>query len=166
VFVIRQIPDPSVGVPVWTIGDDAHPVITDLSDELTSEQVFNDITVKSGGTSTKNPVSARAFDDNPQSDTYILGDFGTHSVTITLPGIETADQAQTAADAILAGSLSGSQVITVSMVPNPALEPGDLVRLDLEDQDMSGVFLVNGMTWSPSQAESMQLILARQTAAA
>lgn len=166
VFVIRQIPDPSVGVPVWTIDDDAHPVITDLSDELTSEQVFNDITVKSGGTSTKNPVSARAFDDNPQSDTYILGDFGTHSVTITLPGIETADQAQTAADAILAGSLSGSQVITVSMVPNPALEPGDLVRLDLEDQDMSGVFLVNGMTWSPSQAEPMQLILARQTAAA
>jgi uncharacterized membrane protein YgcG len=166
VFVIRQIPDPAAGVPVWTIDDNAHPVITDLSEQLTAEQTFNYINVKGEGTSTTNPVSGTAFDDNPLSPTYILGDFGTHSVTITLSGLETNDQATAAAKAILAGSLSGSQVITVSMVPNPALEPGDLVLLDLEDTDMSGVFLVNGMTWSPSQAEPMQLICARQTAAA
>jgi hypothetical protein len=166
VFVIRQIPDPAFGVPVWTIDDDAHPVITDLSEDLTTEQTFNQVTVKGGGTSTKNAVSATASDTNPLSPTYILGDFGIHAVTITLPGLETEDQAQVAAEAVLAGSLSGSQVITISMVPNPALEPGDLVRLDLEDTDMSGVFLINGLTWSPSQAEPMQLICARQTAAA
>lgn len=166
VFVIRQIPDPSVGVPVWTIDDDAHPVITDLSEELTADQTLNYITVKGEGTSTTNPVSGTAFDDNPLSPTYILGDFGEHAVTITLSGLETNDQAAAAAKAILAGSLSGSQVITISMVPNPALEPGDLVLLDLEDESMSGVFLINGMTWSPSQAEPMQLICARQTAAA
>lgn len=166
VFVIRQIPDPAFGVPVWTIDDDAHPVITDLSEQLTADQTFNYVTVKGEGTSSKNPVSGVAFDDNPLSPTYILGDFGEHAVTITLSGLETNDQATAAAKAVLAGSLSGSQVITISMVPNPALEPGDLVLLDLEDPDMSGVFLVNGMTWSPSQAEPMQLICARQTAAA
>lgn len=166
VFVIRQIPDPAFGVPVWTIDDDAHPVITDLTDELTTEQTINYVTVKGEGTSTKNAVNAIAFDDNPLSDTYILSDFGIHAVTITIPGLETEDQAQTAADAILAGSLSGSQVITVSMVPNPALEPGDLVALDLEDIAMSGTFLVNGSTWSPAQTDTMQLICARQTSAA
>lgn len=166
VFVLRQIPDPAFGVPVWTVDDDAHPVITDLSEELTADQVYNYVTVKGEGTSSKNAVSATAFDDNPLSPTYILGDFGTRSVTITLPGLTTPDQAQIAANAILTGSLGGSQVITISMVPNPALEPGDLIRLDVEDAEMSGIYLVNGLTWSPSQGDPQQLICFRQTGAA
>lgn len=165
VFVLRQIPDPALGVPVWTVDDDAHPVITDLSEQLTTEQTFNQVTVKGEGTSTQNAVNATASDTNPLSPTYILGDFGVHATTITLPGLTTTDQCQLAANAILAGSLGGAQVITISMVPNPALEPGDLIRLDVVDTDQAGIYLINGLTWSPSQADAMQLICFRQTSA-
>lgn len=162
VFVLREIPDPAVGVPVWTIDDDAHPVITSLDKQLTGEQTFNYITVKGEGTSTTNPVSAVAFDDDPLSATYVLGDYGVVSVTITLPGLVTPEQAQTAANAILRGSLGGAEVVTITMVPNPALEPGDLVIVDVLDAKVSGVYLINGLSWSPSQADPMQLICFKQ----
>jgi hypothetical protein len=163
VFVFRPVPDPRMMPPVWTFDDDLNPVVVKAQRELSDEQTFNYVVVKGESTATANPVAAVAFDDDPSSPTYIYGPYGSVVEYVTMPQIITADQAQAAANAILANSLGASDTVTLTGVPMAALEPGDIVRVVSSDVHASGIYSINQITTPLSPAEAQEIVAFRQS---
>lgn len=157
VFVCRPIPNPAVGEPVWTFDQAANPVIAEAEFDLSSDQTFNDIVVIGQSTSSSNPFSAEAFDNDPSSPTYILGDYGRVSERVTSSLITSQDQAQEMADAALYASLGAAATVTLTVVPMPALEPGDVIKISCGNIGVDGTYVINSMTTPLSPADPQQL---------
>jgi hypothetical protein len=164
VFVFRPIPDPRYGAPVWTFDEDADPTFTEADKELSDDPVRNYIVVKGEATSSQNPVSAYAFDADPLSPTYVGGKLGKRVSTVTIQSIVTQEQAQAAANGYLYNSLGLADQVTMTCVPMPALEPGDIVKVKIGDLAVDGLYLINRATTPISQADSQELVCYRQTA--
>lgn len=163
VCVFRPIPDPTKGIPVWAFDEDLSPTMTEAIRELSDEDTVNYVVVKGASTSSRNPVTAYAFDNNPSSSTYVDGPFGTVSAVVTMSQIISQADVQAAADAFLNNSLGAAEKVTLTCVPNPALEPGDIVTVNVPDVKASGTYLINEMTTPLSPAEAQTLICYRQS---
>jgi len=163
VFVFRPVPDPRIGEPVFTFDENFNPIVAEASKEFSDEQTFNDVVVTGQSSSSQNPVSAEAFDNDPASRTYILGDYGRVTQRLTFSNITDQDQAQDAADAVLFNSLGAAETVTITCVPHPALEPGDIVKIKIGNIKVDGTYMINSMTTPISPAEAQQLVCFRQS---
>lgn len=162
-FVFRAVPDPRYGIPVWTFDESMKPLVAEAKRELGADQTFNDIVVIGQSTSSQNAVSAEAMDLDPSSRTYVLGPYGRVSQRITFPLITTQSAANAAAYATLYNSIGGSETVTITCVPHPALEPGDIVKINCSDVKANGTYMINSMTTSLSPADPQQLVCFRQS---
>lgn len=163
-FVFRQVADPRTTPPVWTFDDGATCTVTQAERELTDEQTLNYIVVKGESTSSQNPVTAVAFDNDPGSPTYVYGRYGQHGQTIVIPNVTTEDQAQQAANAILFASIGACETTTITTVPIPFLECGDCVTVNIGDIKADGRYVINQMTTPLSPGEAQTLTCFRQSA--
>jgi hypothetical protein len=162
-FVFRPVPDPRYGIAVWQFDETMNPLVAEAKRELGADQTFNDIVIIGQSTSSANAVSAEAMDLDPSSRTYVLGSFGRVSQRLTFPLITTQSAAQAAANATLYNSIGGSDQVTITCVPHPALEPGDIVKIVCSDVRANGTYMINSMTTSLSPADPQQLVCFRQS---
>lgn len=163
IFVFQPVPDPTVGDPVWEFDEDSNPLVAEAVRELADDQTFNHVIVIGQSTSSQNAVSAEAQDTNPNSPTYILGPYGQVTERLTFSLITTQDQAQDVANSILNNSLGASDQVTITVVPQPALEPGDIIKINCSDVRVNGNYMINSMTLSLSSADPQQLVCFRQS---
>lgn len=162
-FRLQPVADPRYTVPVLEIDQAANPVITEAQSELDLETVVNYVIVRGESTSSKNPVSAFAFDNDPQSLTYV-GRIGKRVKRYTFPLIQTKEDAQAAANAILFNSLGAANTVTLTMMPHPCLEPGDAVKVSVADINVAGTYVVQQVLPMPvSPNDPMRLVCYRQT---
>lgn len=162
-FVCRPVPDPRLGDPVWEFDELSNPLVAEAQREFSSDQTFNDIVVVGQSTSTANPFSAEAFDGNPASPTYVLGPYGRVSQRLTFSLITSQDQAQDVANATLFYSLGTADTVMLTVVPMPALEPGDIIRVNCSNVKANGTYMINSMTTPLSPADPQILTCFRQT---
>jgi len=78
-------------------------------------------------------VHAVAYDDNPSSVTRWAGPFGQVPRFYDSSFLRTEAQALAAAQAMLARSIGLPYTVDFSMIPNPALEPLDVIGIDVEE---------------------------------
>jgi hypothetical protein len=119
------IPDPSSG-PVANLVDGAGGVVVSLSKKWDRAPAYNAVIGTSSGTGT--PIGAVARDLDPTSPSYYYGPFG-KKPTAYQAAFTSQDQAQTAVDGKLRQGLGVAQSLDLTAVPNPALEPGDIVAV-------------------------------------
>lgn len=129
VFRIEPLPDPLTTPPVWDIAAGEGGVLIEATGGWSRTGMYN-VVVASGENSESGaaPVSATAQDDDPTSPTYVNGPFGRVPRFYSSPTITTVAQAQAAANALLAQSVRPSSAADITSLPNPCLEPGDIVR--------------------------------------
>jgi hypothetical protein len=163
VCTLRDVPDPGTGQSVWTFSDSANPTIASATRSLTDQTVYNYVVAYGESVDNAVPVSAVAFDDNPNSPTYYLGQYGKVPTSFTSPEITTVEQAQAAADALLNLSIGAAENVEVSVVPNPALEPGDVITVTIGELKLTGTFMVNDIQTPLSAAEAQTLTVYRQS---
>jgi hypothetical protein len=162
-FVCRPVPNPQTGVPVWVFDETAVQVISEAELELSSEQTFNDIVVVGQSTASANPFSAEAYDDNPASPTYVLGPYGRVSQRLIFSLITSQEQAQNTANVALYNSLGAAHTVTLTVVPMPALEPGDIIQVNCSNVNANGTYMINSMTTPLSPADPQQLVCFKQS---
>ncbi|PZG14416.1 DUF5047 domain-containing protein [Micromonospora craterilacus] len=127
VLVIKGV-SPSTS-PVYTVSHGAGGVLVRLSRELSRDGVRNACVAVGEGADTVVPARAVVIDNDPASPTFFYGPFGQVPEFFSSPFIVDNGQARVAAAAILARSLGLPYSVDFSMVPNPALEPWDPVRI-------------------------------------
>lgn len=120
--------------PVWRVNCGPDGVLVTQSVANTRDKVYNGV-VAYGATSEadKPPVSAVAVDNDINSKTYYGGPFGRVSRFYSNPNFTTVQQCQDAANNMLAESIAENREINFTMVPNPALEVGDVIQLSMLD---------------------------------
>lgn len=126
-LVIRDPLPPSS--PVFTVNSGAEGVLVSLSREISREGVYNAVIASGEGADTTTPARAVVVDYNPLSPTYWDGAFGKVPRFYVSPMITTDLHAQAAAKSLLVQSLGLPYSVDFTVVPNPALEPGDPVRV-------------------------------------
>ncbi|MEV6693364.1 DUF5047 domain-containing protein [Micromonospora sp. NPDC051196] len=126
--LVIKSPPPSTA-PVVTVAHGPGGVLVRLARELSREGVYNGIVVTGEGADTVIPARAVAVDNDPSSPTWWYGPFGPVPDFYASPFIVDDGQARAAASAMLAARLGTPYNVDFSMVPNPALEPWDPVRV-------------------------------------
>lgn len=108
-------------------------VLVSMSRSRNREGVFNAVVATGESPGEQATVRAVAKDLNTSSPTYWNGVFGKVPKFYSSTMITTAGQASAAAAAILARNLGLPYNVDFTAVPNPALEPLDLVRVSYRD---------------------------------
>lgn len=151
--VIEEVPDTRQGEVAWVYScDKAQCIVTDLTVKSSNENVPNGIVLVGESSSTTNPPRAEVWDTDANSITYSGYDPGTQTFEKTAYGIvpefvtdnnvHTHDQAVTAANARFRKRFGKARSVQVSLLPNPAHEPDDQVRIQRHKLQMNETFIL------------------------
>lgn len=158
VFVAQPVPDPRRGFPAWMI-DSA--VILEGESELDDKYVINRYAITGTAPSTLNPVRAVVENRDPASRTNI-DRIGPRTDELTFPNAETEAQCRDIGVGLLNTSMSLANTATYSIPANPALVPGDIVRIDDPNTGVHGNFLLQGFELRDGQGR-MPVTVFRQS---
>lgn len=127
VLVFRDVP--STTAPVFDVDAGKTGVLVSAGRSLSRDGVYNAVVATGEGLDQLPPVVGYAFDLDPASVTFYNGPFGKVARAYSSPLIQTVPQATKAATKLLAKNIGLPQSVDFSMIPLPALEPFDAVRV-------------------------------------
>jgi hypothetical protein len=127
-WMLRPVPDTTVGDTTLTFGRGRYKA-TAVTRAWSRDPWYNGVVV-TGDRAGATIVQATAFDLNPESPTYYYGRVKKAWREQSELAFSTG-QAQTQANALLRQKLRRSERHTITTLPNPALELGDIAALDL-----------------------------------
>lgn len=130
VFVIAELPDPLTTQPAWTVSAGEGGVYIKGTRGMTSANVFNGVLAR--GENVADGVAASrwlATDDDPGSPTYWGGPFGHRPMFYSSSTLTSSSACRLAAELKLRAAKAPNAKGDFSSLPNPALEPGDVLRV-------------------------------------
>jgi len=133
-FVMKPVPNYDTSPTVWDIAYGARGVLINVSRTLSRDDVFNAVVANGEQAGGAEPVQGIAYDLNPLSPTRWNGPFKQVPRFYSSSFLRTNTQAYNAARAMLARSTGVPYTVDFNIVPNPALEPLDLVGVSYSDQ--------------------------------
>jgi len=128
ILVIKDAPSVD-SAAVWSVNYGENGVLVSMDRQLTRKGVFNAVVATGEAADTETPSRAVAYDNNPTSPTYYFGRFGPVPKFYSSPFLTTNAQCLAAGTAILERSLGLPYNVSFAAVPNPALEPYDVVSI-------------------------------------
>ncbi|TKG58045.1 DUF5047 domain-containing protein [Prauserella endophytica] len=141
---VETAPDPAQ--PVFAVNHGRGGVVARVSRSLDRDAVYNAVVASGEQAGETPPVRAVAFDLNPNSPTYWHGQFGKVPRFYTSTFITTTEQAQNAADAMLARAIGLPYNVDFSMVPNVALEALDPITVSYSDRTAPETHVIESLT--------------------
>ncbi|BBA99284.1 hypothetical protein RVR_5834 [Actinacidiphila reveromycinica] len=129
-FIIAALPDLSGPSVVWEVAAGEGGALVSADRGMARSGVYNSVTAYGENTTDDTAaVSATVEDTDPTSPTYVNGPFGRvptfySSATLTTTALCTA-----AATQLLKTSLKPNASADITSLPNPLLEPGDVIRV-------------------------------------
>lgn len=147
ILTLKPVPSPVASQRVAEIVEGTDGVLTGVSRRWTRQGTYNRV-VATGETTTEGvaPVRGVATDDNPLSPTYYYGDFGRVPAFYVSEMITTTAQANDAAAGQLATQLGTARQVSFGSIVNPALEPGDVVRIARASLDLDEDHVIDSLT--------------------
>lgn len=144
VFVIRD--QPRVTNPaVWTAAVGESGIITGGSERMTRDGVFNCIIARNDPADGSAPIQQIVKDTAGASPTNWNGAFGHRPKVYSSKALNTVAKANTAAQMLLERSIAPARTVSANVIPNPAVDYGDVTSLVLPD-GTSETHMVHGFT--------------------
>ena len=129
-FVIAALPDLLLTTPAWEVAAGEGGVYVKGVRGMSSKNVFNGVLARGENASDGvAPVSYLATDTDPGSPTYWDGPFGHRPRFYSSSTLNTTGRCQAAAELLLQAAKAPNAKGDFSALPNPALEPGDVLRV-------------------------------------
>lgn len=131
-LTIQDEPDPETDPVVWTYddgGSNPNAVLLSVGRGMSDEPGYNGIIMTSESNTLASPIRVELWDDDPDSPTFARGPYGKIPYFESNPLLVDSTQASAAAAAKLLQIMGGTESVTFGAVPNPAHEPGDVVRV-------------------------------------
>lgn len=134
VFVIATLPELLTTPPVWAVEATEGGVYISGNRAMSSDNVYNGVLARGENTADNiPPVSYLATDTDVNSPTYWGGPFGRRPMFFSSSTLMTLAACTQAANLKLAQAKAPNASGDFSSLPNPALEPGDVLRVMHED---------------------------------
>ena len=132
-FRVQKRPRFKDTVPVARIDEGPDGVLVSLGTSVSRDEVYN-VVVASHQSSDDVTISAVAFDDDPESATYYGGPFGKRILVLEPdPLLTTRDMCRAKAELTLERKRYPERELDLTFLPNPALEPDDVVQITMLD---------------------------------
>ncbi|MFC8273740.1 DUF5047 domain-containing protein [Streptomyces sp. NPDC057271] len=133
-FTVSDLPDLLTTPVAWTISAGEGGAYMQASRAMTADGIYNGVLARGENAETNTaPVSALVVDNDAGSPTYWSGPFGHRPMFYTSSTLITAGQCTAAATLKLRAAQAPSASADITSLPNPALEPGDIVRVVYPD---------------------------------
>lgn len=116
---------------------------------------FNKVIVTGENTDGADVFRGEAFDSNPESPTYFYGPFGRVTEVRSFSQVESDNQAADVAANILAQEIGVPSAVQFTMVPCPALEVEDTVRVSRPSVGVDDDFVLDQLTIGLGASEVM-----------
>lgn len=130
VFVIATLPELLTTPPVWAVEATEGGVYISGNRAMSSDNVYNGVLARGENTADNiPPVSYLATDTDVNSPTYWGGPFGRRPMFFSSSTLMTLAACTQAANLKLAQAKAPNASGDFSSLPNPALEPGDVLRV-------------------------------------
>lgn len=134
IFTIAVLPDLLTAPVAWTISAGEGGAYIQANRAMTADGIYNGILARGENTeSGVAPVQALVIDDDPGSPTYWHGPFKHRPDFHTSSTLITTGQCTAAATLKLRAAKAPSASADITSLPNPALEPGDVIRVAYPD---------------------------------
>lgn len=156
------IPDPASTAPIFDFGEGSTNLILGAESKGTLENVYNGVIATGEGSEIEVPVRAEVWDTDPTSPTYFQGGYGRVPLFYSSPLLTSTALAQTAAATILARLKGRSAGLDWPAIVNPALEPLDVITLNIRGSRSTVV--IDSLT-IPLKASDSMTASARQVTA-
>ncbi|WP_369190155.1 DUF5047 domain-containing protein [Streptomyces sp. R08] len=148
-FVLVDIPQVA-NVPVtavWDVSAGANGVMVSASVKLTASDVYNRVVVVGeNAEDNKPPVSGTATITDSTDPLRYGGPFGQVTYRYSSSLVTTSTQANATAVALLAKKRQANRSVSLSAVPNPALDAGDWIRVNYGPVASPELHLVQSFT--------------------
>ncbi|MEU3826443.1 DUF5047 domain-containing protein [Streptomyces sp. NPDC029080] len=133
-FIIAELPDLLTAPVAWDIDAGTTGVLISADRAFSRDGMYN-MVVASGENAEDGaaPVTATASDTDPTSPTYVSGPFGRVPLFYASATLTTTALALNAAQKLLRDSVKPNATVSLTSLPNPCLEPGDVLRVTYED---------------------------------
>lgn len=129
-FVVAPLPDLLAATPVWTVAAGEGGVYVKGVRGMSSSGVNNGILARGENASDgAAPVQWLATDDDTGSPTYWGGPYGRRAKVYSSSTLVTESACRNAAELKLRAAKAPNATGDFSALPNPALEPGDVLRV-------------------------------------
>lgn len=125
-LTIRDVPDPTVGPPIFNYVDDELSVMLGVDRKLTRGP--NGVLLTSSAPNTPSSIRSLQYDSNPNSPSYYWGPYGQITQFYADPLVTSQSQADIAAKGRLNKVLGLAESISLSVIPHPAHEAGDIIH--------------------------------------
>lgn len=136
------IVDPSLPSPRFTYGPQGARVLTGMDRNRTRDNVKTGVVIRVQNADNTGVFVGEAWDLNPESATYSDGPLGRRPEFFDAPSISSNGSADIAADRRLRLLSGRAEPVKLRMVPNAALEVGDVIAAPVvEDADATNVFV-------------------------
>ncbi|WP_043493731.1 DUF5047 domain-containing protein [Streptomyces viridosporus] len=133
-FAISTLPDLATVTPVWAVEATEGGVYISGNRAMSSDGVHNGVLARGENSSDGiPPVSALVVDNDPNSPTYWGGPYGRRPLFYSSSTLITNAACLRAAQLKLVEARAPNASGDISSLPNPALEPGDVIRVVHED---------------------------------
>jgi hypothetical protein len=139
-FRIAQRPKmTALGKPVWAVNSGPDGVLVEISTTVSRDDMYNGVLVISGSTARADtpPESGYALWSNPSDPNDPKrwdGPMGNKLMEPVTAGIPlTKAQCEEEAAILLTEALAEGRSLNLSAIPNPALEPADLIAITMQD---------------------------------
>ncbi|GHG02597.1 DUF5047 domain-containing protein [Streptomyces filamentosus] len=134
VFVIAPLPDLLTASPAWTIAAGEGGAYIKADRTTSADGVYNGVLARGESTETATPpVSSLVVDNDPGSPTYWSGPFGRRPTFYSSSTLITVGACTQAATLLLQSARAPNATADISSLPNPALAPGDVLRVVYPD---------------------------------
>lgn len=133
-FAIRTQPT-LYDIPTWVLTGGEDGILVAESDDFSRDLTYNRVVASGQRVDGIPPVYAVSSDNDVNSPTYIGGPFGVKTRFYASPLLTTVPQCQSAADSFLARVTGHHMDVSFSVITNPALEAGDVIRLVYDGRD-------------------------------
>jgi len=158
-LVVAPLPNMLTTLPVWEVAAGERGTLVSASRGMSSANVYNAVHARGENTEEDKPaVSALVVDNDPTSATYWHGPFGHRPKFISSSTLTSLGACESAATYELASARLPNATADLSSLPNPALEPGDVLRARYEDGSRDLV-QVQSYTYSLEPGGSFDLAL-------
>ncbi|GHG97554.1 DUF5047 domain-containing protein [Amycolatopsis roodepoortensis] len=150
---VKAVPDLTKTKPVWEINSGAKGVLVEMKRAISRAGVYNIVVARGEPIGELPPVQGIAQDDDPDSPTFVDGDFGAIATFYSSSFMTTVAQCEAAAAAKLAKVTGLPYQVSLGTIPNPALDGWDVVTVSYPGG--SEVHVIDRITYGLAPEDSM-----------
>ncbi|MDG9703822.1 DUF5047 domain-containing protein [Streptomyces sp. DH37] len=129
IFRVEPLPDLLTAPVAWEVAAGEGGALISVTRGWSRAGLWNAVLARGENTEEGTPpVTGYAEDNDPTSPTYVGGRFGRVVKFHSSPTLTSSSLAQGAANKLLADGKKAAYTADISSLPNPLLEPGDVLR--------------------------------------